>query len=108
MLRLLGVLASHHPPDKGRQRYTQNTEQQGKAISRSNRARHTPELLAPGKGRKRRPNRICASEDYLRAEPEQLRPGRCMQPRVASDGSRQSNLEPEQFVRREQGQARRG
>ena len=75
----------------------------GKVISRNDSAHQTPELLRPGK-----PNQICTSEGYLRAEPEQLRPGRCMQPRVASDGSRQSNLEPEQFVRREQGQAQRG
>ena len=80
----------------------------GKAISCSDCARQTPELLGPGKGTKRRPNQICASEGYLRAKLEWLRPGRCMQPRVASDGSRRSNLEPEQFVRREQGQAQRG
>ena len=30
LLRLLGVLDSHHPPDKGRQLYTQKTEQQGR------------------------------------------------------------------------------
>ena len=75
-------LDSHLLPDKGRQRDTQNTEEQGKAISRSDRARHTPELLGPGKGAKRRPNRICTSEGYLRAKPEQLRPGRRMQPRA--------------------------
>ena len=50
----------------------------GKVISRSDRARQTPELLGPGKGTKRRPNLICASEGYLRAKPERLRPGRCM------------------------------
>ena len=81
LLRLLGVLDGHHLPDKGRQQYTQKSEQQGKAISRRDRARQTPELLGPGKGTKRRPNRICASEGYLRAEAEWLRPGRCMQPR---------------------------
>ena len=32
MLRLLGVLDSHHLPHKGRQWYTQKTDQQGKAI----------------------------------------------------------------------------
>ena len=74
MLRLLGVLGSHHLPEKGSQRYTQKTGQQGKAISRSDHARQTPELLGPGKGRKRRPNRICASEDYLTAEPELCAP----------------------------------
>ena len=82
LLRLLGVLDSPHLPGKGRQRYTQKTEQQGEAISRSDRARQPPELLGPGKGAKGRPNRICASEGYLRAEPERLRPGRCMQPRA--------------------------
>ena len=35
------------------------------------------ELLGPGKGTKRRPNGICAMP-----EPEQLRPGRWMQPRA--------------------------
>ena len=39
-------------------------------------------ILGPGKGTKCRPNQICASEGYLRAEPEQLIPGRCMQPRA--------------------------
>ena len=82
LLRLLGVLDSHHLPHEGRQRSTQKTEQQEKAISRSDRARQTPELLGPGKGTKRRPNRICASEGYLRAKPEQLRPGRRMKPRA--------------------------
>ena len=69
----------------------------GKAISCSDCARQTPELLGLGKGTKCRPNRICASEGYLSAEPEQLRPGRCMQPRAG--------------LRRfpgEQGQAQRG
>ena len=54
----------------------------GKEISRSDRASLTPELLGPGKGTKHRPKLICASEGYLRAEPEWLRPGRCMQPRA--------------------------
>ena len=82
LTRLLGVLDSHHLPDKGRQWYTQKSEQQGKAISRSDRARQTAELLGAGKGTKLRPNRICTSEGYLRAEPEWLRLGRCMQPRT--------------------------
>ena len=55
----------------------------GKATSRSDRARQTPELLGPGKGTKCSPNRICASEGYLSAEPERLRLGRCMQPRAS-------------------------
>ena len=82
LTRLLGVLDSHHLPDKGRQQYTQKSEQQGKAISRRDRARQTPELLGPGKGTKRRPNQICTSEGYLSAKLERLRPGRCMQPRA--------------------------
>ena len=81
LTRLLGVLDSHHLPDKGRQQYTHKTEQQEKAISRSDRWPNT-ELLGPGKSTKRRPNRICISEGYLRAKPERLRPGRCMQPRA--------------------------
>ena len=96
LLSLLGVLDSHHPPDKGRQRYTQNTEQQGKAISRSDRARHTPEPLGPGKGTKRRPNQICASEGYLRADLSGLDQGGACSLGLASDGSWQSNVEPEQ------------
>ena len=75
-------LDSHHLPDKGRQRYSQKTERQGKVISHSDRARHTPELLSPGKGTKCSPNRICASEGYTSTEPGRLRPGRCMQPRA--------------------------
>ena len=54
----------------------------GKVISHSDRAHQTSELLGPGKGAKPRPNLICASEGYLRVEPEQLRPGRCMPPRA--------------------------
>ena len=54
----------------------------GKAISLSDCARQTTELLRPGKGTKHRPKLICASEGYLRAEPEWLRLGRCMQPRA--------------------------
>ena len=81
MLRLLGVLDSHHLPDKGRQQYTHKTEQQEKAISRSDRWPNT-ELLGPGKSTKRRPNRICISEGYLSAKPERLRLGRCMQSRA--------------------------
>ena len=52
----------------------------GEAMSRSDRASLTPELLRPGKGTKHRPKLICASEGYLRAEPERLRPGRRTQP----------------------------
>ena len=98
LTRLPGVLDSHHLPDKERQRYTQKSEQQGKAISRSDRARQTPELLGPGKGTKRRPNRICASEDYPRAEPEQLRPGRCVQPTAGLRRFPAEQQEPERCV----------
>ena len=68
--------------------------------SRSNCARQTPELLGPGKGTKRSPNRICASEGYLSAEPEQLRLGRFMQPRAGLRWFQWSNVEPEQCVPR--------
>ena len=84
MLRLLGMLDSHHLPHKGRQWSTQKTEQQ-----RQKRQQvavivlaKTPELLGPGKCTKRIPNRICASEGYLSSEPERLRPGKCTQPRA--------------------------
>ena len=50
--------------------------------SRGDHARQTPELLGPGKGTKRSPSRICASEGCLSAEPEQLGPGKCTQPRA--------------------------
>ena len=53
-----------------------------KVISRSDCARQTPELLGPGKGTKRRPNRTCASKGYLSTKPEWRRPERCMQPRA--------------------------
>ena len=64
--RLLGILDSQHPPEKVRWLYTQITEQQGGDKLQQ---LHSPnislsELLGPGKGTKRRPNRICASEDY--------------------------------------------
>ena len=59
LLRLLGVLDSHHLPQKGSQRSTQKTAAEAeKATSHSDRARQTPELLGPGKGTKRSPNRI--------------------------------------------------
>ena len=67
----------------------------GKAISHSDCARQTPELLGPGKGTKCRPNRICASEGYLSAKPERLRLGRCLQLRVGLRGFWRSNVEPE-------------
>ena len=84
MLRLLAVLDSHHLPYGGRQRSTQKAEQQRQKRSqaRGDRARQTPELLRPGKGTKRSPSRICASEGCLSAEPERLDPGKCTRPRA--------------------------
>ena len=79
-----------------------------KATSCSDHARQTPELLGPGKGTKRSPDQICASEGYLSAEPERLRPGSARSLGPAPDGSRLSIVEPERFVRREKGQVQRG
>ena len=76
----------------------------GKVISHSNRTRQTPELLGPGKGTKRSPNRICASEGYLSG----LDWGGACSLGPASDGSRRGNLETERFVCCEQGQAQQG
>ena len=78
-----------------------------KVTSRNDRARQTPELLGPGKGTKRSPNRICASEGYLSAEPERLGWGRARSLGPAPDGSRLSIVEPERFVHREKGQVKR-
>ena len=66
------------------------TAETGKVISRSDHARQTPELFGPG-----RLNRICASEGYLSAEPEQLRMGRCIHPRAGLRQFPASNVEPE-------------
>jgi len=41
-----------------------------------------PELLGPRKGTKHRPNQVCAFVKYRETEPEQLRWGKCMQPRA--------------------------
>ena len=62
----------------------------GKVTSRSDCAHQTPEILGPGKGTKRSPNRICASEGYLSTEPERLRRGSARSLGTASDGSRLS------------------
>ena len=80
-------------------------------ISRSNRAPNTssPELLGSGKGTKRRPYRESAPLRTTRVpEPERLGPGSAGSPGPATDGSWQSNLEPEQlgqggYTRRERG-----
>ena len=53
-----------------------------KVTSRGDRARQTPELLGPGKGTKRSPSRICASEGCLSAKPGRLGPGKCTQPKA--------------------------
>ena len=72
--------------------------------SRGDRARQTPELLGPGKGTKRSPSRICASEGCLSG----LDRGSARSLGLAPDGSRLSIVEPERFVRREKGQVKRG
>ena len=54
----------------------------GKAISRSDRARQTPELLGPGKGTKHRPNQSVPLGTTGVPNPEWLRLRRCMQPRA--------------------------
>jgi len=84
LLRLLGVLEGQHPPEKVHRLYTQKTKRRGGDKSQQRRSPNTssPELLGPGKGTKRRPNQVCASEDYRAPEPEQLRPGRYKQPRA--------------------------
>ena len=78
----------------------------------------SPELLGPGKGTKRRPNQVCASEDFNSSAPEYLNLsgldlGGACSPGPASDGSRWSNLEPELcgqggHTHREWGQAQCG
>ena len=62
----------------------------------------SPELLGPGKGIKRRPNRVCAFEEGV---PEclnlsSLDLGGAYSPGLASDSSWWSNLEPEQCGQR--------
>ena len=81
MLRLLGVLDSHHPPEKERQRNTQKTEQQGKAIVAAIALAKLLSYSDLGRAQNAA-NQICASEGFLSAEPERLRPGRCMKPRA--------------------------
>ena len=39
-------------------------------------------VLVPGKSTKRRSNRVCAFVEHPRPKPEQLRPGKCTQPRA--------------------------
>ena len=84
MLRLLGGAGQSSSDSQGAPAvHPENRAAEAeKATSHSDRARQTPELLGPGKGTKRSPNRICASEGYLSTEPERLRPGKCTQPRA--------------------------
>ena len=58
----------------------------------------SPELLGPGKGKKRKPNQVCASEDYLKLNLNlsSLDLGGACSPELALECSWQSNLEPEQ------------
>ena len=110
MLRLLGVLDSHHLPHGGRQRSTQKTEQQrqkrrqvaaialAKLLSYSDLGRAqsaVPTESVPLRAA-RAPNLSGLDQ----------RSARSLGP--ASDGSRLSILEPERFVRREKGQVKRG
>ena len=63
--KLLGGLDGQHLPEKVRRFYTQITEWRGGDKSQHWRPPNTsPELLGSGKSTKRRPNRVCASEDY--------------------------------------------
>ena len=69
----------------------------GEPISGSKYARQTPHHLSCsdlGRTQNAGPTKSAPLRTARVPEPEQLRPGRCMQP--ALDGSRQSNLEPEQ------------
>ena len=84
MLRLLGGAGQSSSDSQGAPAvHPENRAAEAeKATSHSDRARQTPELLGPGKGTKRSPSRICASEGCLSAEPERLGPGKCKQPRA--------------------------
>ena len=97
MLRLLGVLDSH-PPEKVHWLYTQITERWGGDKSQQLCSPNTssPELLRPGDGTKRRPNRVCASEDSECLNLSGLDLEGALSPGPALDGSQQSNLEPKQ------------
>ena len=99
----LGGLDRQHLPEKVRWLYTQITEWRGGDKSQQSHAPNTssPELLGFGKGTKRRPYQESAPLRMTRVpEPERLGPGSAGSPGLATDGSRRSNLEPEQ---REQG-----
>ena len=69
------------------------------AISRSSRARQTPHHLSCldlGRAQNAGPTESAPLRTTRVPEPEQLRPGAACSPGPASDGSQQSNLEPEQ------------
>ena len=56
----------------------------------------SPELLEPGKGTKHKPNWVHAFVEYSRTLPEQLRPGKCTQPRARfRQWTNRSNIDPE-------------
>ena len=88
----------------------------GEAISHSDHACQTPHHLSCsdlGRAQNAGPTESAPLRTTRVPESEWLRPGRCMQPRLASDGSWQSNLEPEQCEQGghkcpEQGQAQCG
>ena len=106
MLRLLGVLDSHHLPHKGRQWYTQKAEQQ-----RQERRQVAVTALAKllsysdlGRAQKAVPNKSEPCAPNLSG----LDQGGAHSLGPASDGSWLSIVEPERFVCREKGQVQQG
>ena len=83
-LRLLGVLDSQHPPEKVRWLYTQITEWQGGDKSQQPRSPNTlsPELLDLGRAQNTGLTESAPLKTTQVLEPEQLRSGRCKQPRA--------------------------
>ena len=110
MLRLLGVLDSHHLPHKGHQQYTQKTEQQRQERRQVAATVLTKHLSYSVLGRAQ--NAVPTESAPLKAtcmlNLSGLDWGDVGSLGPASDSSRWSNVEPEQFVRWEQGQAQRG
>ena len=110
LVRLLGVLDSHHLPDKGRQRHTQKTEQQGRERRQAAATVLAKRLSYLVLGRTQ--NAGPTKSEPLRATSEPSLSGldwgsaRSLGP--ASEGSRLSIVEPERFVRRKKGQVQRG
>ena len=110
LLRLLGVLASHHLPHKGRQRSTQKAEQQRRErrqVSVTVLAKHL-RYLDLGRAQ----NAVPTESEPLRATSapnlSSLDQGGARSLGPASDGSRLSILKPEWIVCREKGQAQQG